>query len=117
MAAESDVPMQTAARACSQSSAECLPTTPVPRDPSEPDETDEVVSQAATRKESQHTMERSDVPMRTAASACSRTSAERLATLVLTEMAMGREAAGDAPASAHQSLIGCVTICLFLNIV
>ncbi|KAJ7916076.1 hypothetical protein B0H13DRAFT_2323765 [Mycena leptocephala] len=94
MAAESDVPMQTAARACSQSSAECLPTTPAPRDPS------------ATRKESQHTMERSDVPMRTAASACSRTSAERLTTLVLTEMAMGREAAGDAPASAHQSLIG-----------
>jgi hypothetical protein len=112
--ADSDVPMQPAASTSFRSSAEHLPKTPEPRDPSERDPTDqvvsqdEVVSQAATRKESQHTTTSSDVPMQTAASACSRTSAERLTTLVLTEMAMGREAVDDAP-SMHQSLIGCVT--------
>ncbi|KAJ7811445.1 hypothetical protein B0H13DRAFT_2383924 [Mycena leptocephala] len=105
--ADSDVPMQMAGSACSHSSAERLATTPQALDPPEArDLTDEVVSQAATRKESQHTTPISDVPMQTAASACSRTSAERLATLVLTEMAMGREAVDDALASAHQRLIG-----------
>jgi sirohydrochlorin ferrochelatase len=53
--------------------------------------------------------------MQTAASTCSRTSAERLATLVLAEMAMGWEAADDVPADVHQSMIECITSSFILN--